>query len=349
MLIFKEPIELMGAPGSPYTRKVVALLRYRRIQYRLLPGSRHMIEPNSDRYAERPQPKIPLLPTFYVTDDSGEEAAICDTSPVIRQLESLESERSVIPEDPVMSLINFIVEDFADEWLTKAMFHYRWSYEDDIHKAGVLLPRWNNISADDRALEKMGEEIRSLQISRLRYVGSNETTCKTIEDSFKRFIQLFDKHLTQQGFFFGNRPSSADFAIYGQLTCLALFDPTPQQIVLQQAPRVHAWAEMMEDLSGYETLGNDWIKPSELPETLTELLKEIGRLYVPYLLANDRAYTEGHKSFQTALAGTNWEQSTFPYQVKCLQWIRDEYYRLNKTQQEAALNIFQDTEIAELF
>ena len=116
MLIFKEPIELMGVPGSPYTRKVVALLRYRRIQYRLLPGSRHMIEPNSDRYAERPQPKIPLLPTFYVTDDSGEEAAICDTSPVIRQLESLESERSVIPEDPVMSLINFIVEDFADEW-----------------------------------------------------------------------------------------------------------------------------------------------------------------------------------------------------------------------------------------
>ena len=34
-----------------------------------------------------------------------------------------------------------VIEDYADEWLTKAMFRYRWNYEADIETAGEILPR----------------------------------------------------------------------------------------------------------------------------------------------------------------------------------------------------------------
>jgi hypothetical protein len=56
--------------------------------------------------------------------------------------------------------------------------------------------------------------------------------------------------LQQSCFLFGGRPSAADFAILEQLTCLALFDPTPAAVTLEESARVYAWVEAAEALSG---------------------------------------------------------------------------------------------------
>ena len=136
------PLKLMGAPGSPYTRKMLALLRFRHIPYQLLIG---------DQSAQEglPKPKVSLLPTFYLPNEKGDVEAVVDSTPLIRRFETEFSERSVIPTDPVMSFLNYLLEDYGDEWLTKAMFHYRWYYQADIEKAGRILPTWRNISAPE--------------------------------------------------------------------------------------------------------------------------------------------------------------------------------------------------------
>lgn len=51
------------------------------------------------------------------------------------------------------------------------------------------------------------------------------------------------------------------------------------------------------------------------------MLGEIGRVYVPFLLANAQAVMTGAKSFETTIDGRAWSQPTFPYQAKCLKWI----------------------------
>jgi glutathione S-transferase len=326
----KEYIELKGVPGSPYTRKMLALLRYRRIPYRLLQGARHQLDPNLERFPPRPQPKVELLPTFYLEDDDGAALAVCDSTPVIRFLESSFADRAVVPSNGTLVFINYLIEDYADEWLTKAMFHYRWSYPADIKKAGQMLPRWGNSTADEQLLQEKSKAISELQISRLSYVGSNSVTAKTIEQSFIKFLKVFDKHLQSFVFILGNRPSSCDFAIFGQLTCMALFDPTPQALILEYSPRVYAWTETLEDLSGYELLDDDWMNPAELPESLVELLGEIGRVYSPYLLANAEAHHNGERHFQCEIDGRAWHQSTFPYQAKCLKWLRKLYNELDE-------------------
>ena len=262
------PIALKGAPGSPYTRKMLALLRYRRIPYRFLIG---------DQAAALglPEPRVSLLPTFYFPDASGEVEAVVDSTPIIRRLENEYPGRSVIPENPVLAFLDYLIEDYADEWLTKAMFHYRWYYDADIERAGQILPRWRNLAASDEEIAPMSRFIAERQISRLYVVGSNDATAPVIEAAYRRFLDAFRAHLTSAGFSLGRRPGACDFALYGQLTQLAAFDPTPMAETLSRAPQVYAWVTVVEDLSGLEPGAGDWFDVVNLPPTLSGLLGEI--------------------------------------------------------------------------
>ena len=335
------PITLNGAPGSPYTRKMLALLRYRRIPYKLLQYG--MATP-----PDLPKPKVQLLPTFYLPTDGGELEAVVDSTPLIRRLEREVSERSVLPSHPVTAFIDYLLEDYADEWLTKAMFHFRWHYAADADKAGDILPRWSRIAAPDDEMAAMKKLIMERQISRLYVVGSNATTARVIEASFERFLDLFNAHLKVNPYLMGNRPGASDFAMFGQLTALTHFDPTPMALTVRKAPRIYAWVEVSEDLSGLEPTDEDWLDPDAIPPTIVALLKELGRVYAPALLANARALASGADTFETEIDGQAWKQQTFPYQAKCLQWVRNQYADLSSTHRASIDRLLSGTGCNEL-
>lgn len=330
------PLRFTGMPGSPYTRKMLAVLRYRRLPYELLlgdPGSRQ----------DLPQPKVKLLPTFYLPNAAGELEAVVDSTPLIRRFEAAFSERSVVPADPVLGFLDYLLEDYGDEWLTKAMFHYRWHFADDIDKAGTVLPIWRNVSAPAERLAVFKEGVSQRQISRLYVVGSNPVTAPVIEASYHRFLATFDQVLQAQPFLFGQRPSAADFALYAQLTQLALFDPTPAAICLREAPRVYAWTQVVDDLSGNPAASDGWMPRAAAGPVLGGLLAEIGRVYVPALLANARALARGEPEFSTTIDGQPWSQPVFPYQARCLQWIREAFAALSSADQRAVRDLLAGT------
>ena len=88
----------------------------------------------------------------------------------------------------------------------------------------------------------------------------------------------------------------------------------------------------MEDLSGWEVHDDGFLRADELPQSLTNLLKEIGRTYVPVMLANAKAIDEGLSEVQLEVEGKPWIQEPFPYQAKCLHWLRIEYARLDESE-----------------
>jgi glutathione S-transferase len=310
-----DPIALSGAPGSPYTRKMLAVLRYRRIPYRFM-------LPMNPRLRDLPRPKVQLLPTFYLPDEMGELQAVTDSTPLIRRFEREHAGRSLIPSDPALAFLNELIEDYADEWLTKAMFHYRWAYEADIAKAAAILPCWRGFSVPDEDLAQAGAMFSERQIGRLRYVGSNAVTGPVIEASYRRFLAAFEDHLRLHPYLMGQRPGSCDFAVFGQLTQLAEFDPTPMALTLKVAPRVAAWVGMMEDQSGVEPADGDWLSVDALPATLAAILAEIGRVYPPVMLANAATVMAGASEVTAEVDGQVWTQQPFPYQAKCLGWLR---------------------------
>jgi hypothetical protein len=222
------------------------------------------------------------------------------------------------------------------------MFHYRWHYAADIDKAGSILPLYSGGPLSDSQHAQLKSEISRRQISRLYVVGSNPTTAPVIEESYLRYLEILSRHLTHHRFLFGARPSAADFAALGQLTQLARFDPTPMDLATRVAPRVSAWVETTEDLSGLEVSEADWL-PRERAVALRAFFEELGRTYVPVMLANATALAEGASEVETVVEGKHWVQKPFPYQGKCVQWIRDEFAALSSADRTWVLECLAGT------
>jgi glutathione S-transferase len=287
-----------------------------------------------------------LLPTFYFPTASGQEAMV-DSTPIIARLETSHSGRSVWPDDPLLRFLDQLIEDFADEWLTKAMFHYRWHFAEDAANAAPLLTFWQNPTLDSIQAQAMSDAFAKRQISRLHVVGSSHLTAPVIESSFERLVGILDRIIARKEFALGSRPSAADFALYGQLTQLGQVDPTPARFLTRNAPRLRAWLDRMEDLSGHEA--TTWITRTEIIDHLGELLEEIGRVYAPFLLANAQAIASGNTTFETTLDGQPWTQPVFPYQAKCLEILRQASHALMPEVREALDNVLAGTGCESLF
>lgn len=322
-----ERIKIFGATPSPYTQKILSVFRYRHIPYTVHNGD--IANKIAKLGVEVPKPV--LLPTLLLKDAAGELVATTDSTPIIKRLENEFKERGIIPDDPALAFINYLLEDFGDEWVTKYMFHYRWYFEEDADIAGTILPLVDlAINTPNELHAQYKELIAKRQIDRLWVVGSNDETAELIDLSYKRFLKLMEEHLLVSPFLLGDKPSSSDFSFYGQLTQLVRFDPTPRKLAYEYSSRTVAWVDILEDLSGHDVENTSWTSLEESPDTLKNILKEVGKMYVPALLANADALIKGAEIWEAEIDGAMWKQKTFNYQGKCLAWIKEEFDALNK-------------------
>ena len=327
-----DSIKLIGNVASPYTRKMIAYLRYKRIPYEVIWG-----QPEDVLKKMNIEPPKPILLPVFILDRDGQATAVTDSTPLIREFEEKYPDRSVLPKDPALNFINFILEDFGDEWCTKFMFHYRWHFDEDADNAGTILPLGINSTLEDDELAFFKEHFAKRQIDRLWVVGSNNDTAEFIDKSYKNVLSIFEEHFKKHPFLLGNFPSSCDFAVYGQFTQLVGFDPTPRRIAHEISPRTVAYVNTLDDRGGLDYVEED-ISLDSLSDSIHNLFKELAVSYVPTLIENHKAIKEGEKEWSVELVGYPWKQKSFPYQAKCLDWIRDEFRDLDNENQQKVLS-----------
>ena len=305
-----------GALGSPYSMKMRALMRYRRITHVWQHGV------NAQQLAAE-KVKAPVIPVIEYPDGSFHN----DSTPVLYDLEERHEERRVAPPDPAQAFIAHLLEDFADEWLTKAMFGYRWLEEVD----QIQMSRWLSFDAmKGSGLEQsqgMAEHFRGRQVGRMAIVGCTRENFPLIEASTRAVLQALEDHVVNEHYLFGTRPSLAELGIYGQLSQLGV-DPTAQEMMRKDYPYTFRWLLHVDDMSGIE---GEWDAPdSPFKPVVGKLLAQVGEVYAPFLLANAAAMEAGEETFSIEAMGKPYSQGTFKYQVKCLADLRDRYAALDE-------------------
>ena len=332
-----QPIVIGGAFSSPYSLKMRAVLRYRHIPHRWVL--------RNSRWDDLPKPPVPVIPVLAWPDGAGGyRDVMVDSSPQIARLEREYTGRSVVPTDPAVAFVDFLLEDFADEWVTKAMYHYRWTYDPDIEKAGRLLPLDQNLQSPDEALSAAHDFIIDRQVGRRALVGSTTENTPIIEQSYRNVLDILQRHLARRDFLIGERPGRADFALYGQLKPMLWWDPTPMAVAVERAPRAVNWIERVDDLAWWPVDGDDgWAARDQLDGTVRDLLVEAGRTYVPFMLANAAALESGADEVVCAIEGAEYRQAPFKYQRKCLQWLREEFDALGDDERSRVDDVLAGT------
>ncbi len=294
--------QLFGAETSPFSVKVRAALRYKGADFEWIPRSR------ATETAFRALAAAPTVPLLVAPGRPASQ----DSTAMLAALEADRPEPATVPEDPACAALALVLEDYADEWLNKAMFHERWSGAPDREAAALrLLKQMLGEPLPENAAELQAGIAESMS-GRLELIGAGPKAAKVLKGAFQRFAELLNNHLKETLFIFGGRPSAADFSIAAQLRQM-LDDPTPGEWLRDRAPFVVEWCEFMDaPKANGPFMALDALAPTLMPV----FAKEVAKTWLVWAGANAAAAAAGEDTVKVKIDRKSFEQPVQAYAAK---------------------------------
>lgn len=313
-----QAYQIYGSEYSPYSVKVRSGFRYKGLPHEWIVRSSRC-EEEFQKHA-----RLPLVPLVVTPDGEAWQ----DSTPILDKLEVLAPEPPFHPADPALAFLSALIEEYADEWVNKPMFHFRWWREGDRVVTSERLAHSIAPDADGPQVAATAAGIRERMVGRLHFVGSSEFNQRVIEASYARLIEILAEHLATRRFLFGARPVFADFGLAHQLYECGL-DVTAGRLLRERGAAVIAWIERVID----PRPGGELEPWAALAPTLEPLLREeIGGHFLPWSQANAAALAAGDAEFEAKLAGGPFRQAPQKYHARSLAALRDRYRAIPEAQ-----------------
>ena len=309
---------IYGGPASTYSIKLRAVFRYRRIRHEwLVPqsmfsGAGKLGEGDLDSPLTRAGKGV--VPVVQYPEGVFKS----DSTPIMHELECLHSNRSIIHPHPGIAFLSSLVEDMADECLPLPMFYFRWTADAEWCGRRQMIG-WNGPMSEEE-LSSVSNAFIKRQKTQLG-AAIRLPPGEVLKD-YAEILAALEASLEKSLFFFGTRPSFAEFGLFGQLS-QCVIDPLLSSTTKEKAVRVFQWTQLLDDASGVE---GEWNDPKEC---LTDELARIVRVLAPHYFAMHESarMSRGLDNLSTEVNGPG-------YRLKCLLGLKSQLFNLSEKDRE---------------
>jgi glutathione S-transferase len=310
-------LTVYGSKVSYFTGKLEAYLRYKEIPFRFQAmTSEYFNRIVPEKTGAQQMPAVELADGRWATD----------STPLIDWFEQQYPEHPVMPADPAQAYICRLIEDYADEWLWRPAMHYRWSYFQGRQLLGTVL-------VDELFHDVKGPTwLKRWQIRRRQksnFVDKDGVTAANrehVEQGYLRALGILESIFQDRPFIFGNKPTLADFGLFGPMFRHFSQDPTPAEIMRETAPAVFEWVGRMWNARASQLCGE---LVSGIPADILPLLQEVGETHLQNLVANTQAWRENKKHYDVAIQGVQYtDLPVSRYRSWCLEQLQSHFEQL---------------------
>jgi glutathione S-transferase len=321
--MFKDPITIYGSSISYFTGKMESYFKIRGIPYKRIVAP----YPSFERKMKK-MVGIHQMPAVVLPDGRW----MTDTTSMIQWFESNLPHSSIIPSDPKQAFACYLIEDWADEWWWRPAMHYRWHYKEGANFASNHLAKELLGSFPAPHFLKKKFLTRRQRNGYTVGDGVSADNIVSIEANVKNLFRNLEKIFSKRTFIFGDHPSLADIGLSGPFLRHFALDPVPLKIIKNEAPAILNW---LQSLWNIKLSNQEFRYLDNIPNDLSPLLNEIGKIYLPYLCANVDAVSKNKRRFEFKsdemhFVGARYSQ----YRVWCLKQLQEKYHQLHENQKE---------------